>query len=151
MLNYDAIIFGSPTRFDNMGTSMKALWDRTSSLWMNGSLIGKVGAVFTSAASVHGGQETTAVSMMFPMLHHGMIIVGIPYSVPELTQTSSPYGPSRIVGSMADRPIEEVDKKVVQDLGKRVAEIANRLVIGKEHKEEEEAEIKAEDNSYKQR
>lgn len=145
--DYDAIIFGSPTRFGNMGAPMKALWDRTSSLWMNGSLIGKVGAVFTSAASVHGGQETTAVSMMFPMFHHGMIIVGVPYSVPELTQTGSPYGPSRIVGPMSNRPIEEIDKKVAQALGKRVAEISIRLTIGKEQKGEEEAKIKTEDSS----
>ena len=88
---HHAIIFGSPTRFGNMAAPMKPLWDMTSDLWMKGSLIGKVGAVFTSAASVHGGQETTAVSMMFPMLHHGMIIVGVPYSVPELTG-SGPYG-----------------------------------------------------------
>ncbi|HZC48314.1 MAG TPA: hypothetical protein VE244_04540 [Nitrososphaeraceae archaeon] len=122
---------------------MKALWDRTSSLWMNGSLIGKVRAVFTSAASVHGGQETTAVSMMFPMFHHGIIIVGIPYSVPELTQSGGPYGPSRIVGSMADMPIEEIDIKVAISLGKRVAEIASRLTVGKREEGEEEAKIKA--------
>ncbi len=84
---YAAIIFGSPTRFGNMAAPMKALWDGTSTLWVNGSLVGKVGAVFTSAASVHGGQENTAISMMFPMLHHGMIIVGVPYSVPELTES----------------------------------------------------------------
>ena len=94
---YDAIIFGSPTRFGNMAAQMKTLWDRTSRLWLNGSLIGKVGGVFTSASSVHGGQESTAISMMFPMLHHGMIIVGVPYSIPELTETGSPYSPSRIV------------------------------------------------------
>ena len=76
MPNFDAIVFGSPTRFGNMAAPMKALWDRTSDLWMKGSLIDKLGAVFTGAASVHGGQETTAISMMFPMPHHGMIIVG---------------------------------------------------------------------------
>jgi len=81
-----------------MASPMKAMWDGTSELWTNGSLIGKLGAVFTGAASVHGGQETTAVSMIFPMLHHGMIIVGVPYSVPELTESGSPYGPSWIVG-----------------------------------------------------
>ena len=89
MPNYDAIIFGSPTRFGNMAAPMKALWDRTSELWMKGSLIDKLGAVFTGAASVHGGQETTAISMMFPMLHHGMIILGVPYAVPELTEWKS--------------------------------------------------------------
>ena len=86
---YDAIIFGSPTRFGNMAAQMKTLWDRTSRLWLNGSLIGKVGGVFTSAASVHGGQESTAILMMFPMLHLGMIIAGVPYSIPELRERQS--------------------------------------------------------------
>jgi NAD(P)H dehydrogenase (quinone) len=127
MPNYDAIIFGSPTRFGNMAAPMKALWDRTSELWMNGSLIDKLGAVFTGAASVHGGQETTAISMMFPMLHHGMIIVGVPYAVPELTQSGSPYGPSRIVGPMSNKEITEADTKVARALGKRVSGLAQKL------------------------
>ncbi len=125
---YDAIIFGSPTRFGNMSSQMKTLWDRTSRLWLNGSLIGKVGGVFTSASSVHGGQETTAISMMFPMLHHGMIIVGVPYSIPELTETGSPYSPSRVVGPKADRPFDDNDIKVARGFGKRIAEITSRLV-----------------------
>ena len=126
--NYDAIIFGSPTRFGNMAAPLKALWDRTSKLWMEGALIGKLGAVFTGAASVHGGQETTAISMMFPMLHHGMIIVGVPYSVPELTQSGSPYGPSRIVGPMANKQINDADIRVARALGKRVTQIAQKIV-----------------------
>lgn len=125
--NFDAIIFGSPTRFGNMAAPLKALWDRTSKLWLDGSLIGKLGAVFTGAASVHGGQETTAISMMFPMLHHGMIIVGVPYSVPELTQSGSPYGPSRIVGPMANKQIDDADIKVARALGKRVTHLAQKL------------------------
>ena len=125
---YDAIIFGSPTRFGNMAAQMKTLWDRTSRLWLNGSLIGKVGGVFTSASSVHGGQESTAISMMFPMLHHDMIIVGIPYSIPELTETGSPYSPSRIVGPKADRPFEDKDIKVARGFGKRIADITSKLV-----------------------
>ncbi|CAN5325782.1 NAD(P)H:quinone oxidoreductase [soil metagenome] len=125
---HDAIIFGSPTRFGNMASPMKAMWDGTSELWTNGSLIGKLGAVFTGAASVHGGQETTAVSMMFPMLHHGMIIVGVPYSVPELTESGSPYGPSRIVGRLANNEIEDADIKVTRALGRRVAQIAQKFV-----------------------
>jgi NAD(P)H dehydrogenase (quinone) len=124
---HHAIIFGSPTRFGNMAAPMKALWDMTSDLWMKGSLRWKVGAVITSAASVHGGQETTAVSMMFPILHHGMIIVGVPYSVPELIGSGSPYGPSRIVGSLSTKKIEEADIKVAQALGKRVPEISRKL------------------------
>ena len=127
MPNYDAIIFGSPTRFGNMAAPMKALWDRTSGLWLKGSLIDKLGAVFTGAASVHGGQETTAISMMFPMLHHGMIIVGVPYAVPELTQSGSPYGPSRIVGTMSNQVITEADTKVARALGKRVSELSHKL------------------------
>ena len=127
MSNYDAIIFGSPTRFGNMAAPMKALWDRTSGLWLKGSLIDKLGAVFTGAASVHGGQETTAISMMFPMLHHGMIIVGVPYAVPELTQSGSPYGPSRIVGTMSNQVITEADTKVARALGKRVSELSHKL------------------------
>jgi NAD(P)H dehydrogenase (quinone) len=125
---HDAIIFGSPTRFGNMAAPMKSMWDMTSELWTNGSLIGKIGAVFTGAASVHGGQETTAVSMMFPMLHHGMIIVGVPYSVPELTESGSPYGPSRIVGILANKQIIEADVKVARALGRRVAEIAKKIM-----------------------
>jgi NAD(P)H dehydrogenase (quinone) len=126
--NYDGIIFGSPTRFGNMAAPLKALWDRTSKLWMDGALIGKLGAVFTGAASVHGGQETTAISMMFPMLHHGMIIVGVPYSVPELTQSGSPYGRSRIVGPMANKQINDADMRVARALGKRATQLAQKMV-----------------------
>jgi len=131
---YDAIIFGSPTRFGNMAAQMKTLWDRTSRLWLKGSLVGKIGGVFTSASSVHGGQESTAISMMFPMLHHGMIIVGVPYSIPELTETGSPYSPSRIVGPKADRPFDDKDVKVARGFGKRIAEITYKLVAGKDDK-----------------
>lgn len=127
MPNYDAIIFGSPTRFGNMSAQMKALWDRTSSLWLEGKLIGKVGGVFTGAASVHGGQETTAVTMMFPMLHQGMIIVGVPYSVKELSTSGSPYGPSGILGANADQ-LKEIDLVVAKAHGKRIAEITSKLI-----------------------
>jgi NAD(P)H dehydrogenase (quinone) len=128
MPRYDAIIFGSPTRFGNMAAPMKAMWDRTSKLWIDGSLIGKVGAVFTGASSVHGGQETTAISMMFPMFHHGMIIVGVPYSTPELVFSGSPYGPSRIVGALSNKEIDEADRKVARTLGKRVAELTKKMM-----------------------
>jgi NAD(P)H dehydrogenase (quinone) len=107
---------------------MKALWDITTDLWIKGSLIGKVGGVFTSASSVHGGQETTAVSMMFPMLHHGMIIVGVPYSVPELTHSGSPYGPSSIVGPLSNKKIEKADIQVARVFGKRIVEVTRKLV-----------------------
>jgi NAD(P)H dehydrogenase (quinone) len=125
---HDAIIIGSPTRFGNMAAPMKALWDITTDLWIKGSLIGKVGGVFTSASSVHGGQETTAVSMMFPMLHHGMIIVGVPYSVPELTHSGSPYGPSSIVGPLSNKKIEKADIQVARVFGKRIVEVTRKLV-----------------------
>ena len=110
-----------------MAAPLKALWDRTSKLWMDGALVGKVGAVFTGAASVHGGQETTAISMMFPMFHHGMIIVGVPYSVPELTQSGSPYGPSRIVEPMSNKQIDDADTRVARALGKRVTQLTQKL------------------------
>lgn len=125
---HDAIIIGSPTRFGNMAAPMKALWDLTSDLWMNGSLIGKVGGVFTSASSVHGGQETTAVSMMFPMLHHGMILVGVPYSEPELLNSGSPYGPSSIVGRLSNNAIRQADIQVARVFGKRIVEITRKLL-----------------------
>jgi NAD(P)H dehydrogenase (quinone) len=126
--HHDAIIFGSPTRFGNMAAQMKALWDLTSDLWMKGSLIGKVGGVFTSASSVHGGQETTAVSMMFPMMHHGMILVGVPYSEPELLNSGTPYGPSSIVGRLSNKAIREADMQVARVFGKPIVEIARKLL-----------------------
>jgi NAD(P)H dehydrogenase (quinone) len=126
--NNDAIIFGSPTRFGNMAAPMKTMWDGTTELWTSGSLVGKVGAVFTSAASVHGGQETTAVSMMFPMFHHGMILIGVPYSVEDLFASGSPYGPSRIVGRLANQEIQQADIRVARALGKRVAEVTKKFI-----------------------
>jgi NAD(P)H dehydrogenase (quinone) len=129
--NHDAIIFGSPTRFGNMAWPLKKLWDGTGKIWTNGSLIGKIGAVFTSATSVHGGQETTAISMMFPMLHHGMIILGVPYSVPELTESGSPYGPSRIVGPLSNKVIKDADIRVARALGKRVSEVTKKFLYSK--------------------
>lgn len=124
----DAIIFGSPTRFGNMAAPMKTMWDGTTELWTSGSLVGKIGAVFTSAASVHGGQETTAVSMMFPMFHHGMILIGVPYSVEDLIESGSPYGPSRIVGRLANQEIQQADIRVARALGKRVAEVTKKFI-----------------------
>jgi NAD(P)H dehydrogenase (quinone) len=125
---HDAIIIGSPTRFGNMAAPMKALWDITADLWIKGSLIGKVGGVFTSASSFHGGQETTAVSVMFPMFHHGIIIVGVPYSVPELSHSGSPYGPSSIVGPLSNKAIIEADIQVARVFGKRIVEITRKLL-----------------------
>jgi NAD(P)H dehydrogenase (quinone) len=124
------IAMGSPTRFGNMAAPLKYFWDGTGSLWMKGTLIGKPAALFTSTASLHGGQETTLISMMLPLLHHGMVIVGLPYSEPELTTTTSggtPYGASHVAGMTSDKPVTEEERKLCIALGKRLAETALKL------------------------
>lgn len=121
---------GSPTRFGNMAAPMKYFLDCTAGLWLKGALIGKPAAMFTSTGSMHGGQETTLVTMMLPLLHHGMIMVGLPYSEPELSSTSSggtPYGASHVGGAADDRPITEDERKLCIALGKRLAEISLKL------------------------
>jgi NAD(P)H dehydrogenase (quinone) len=129
----DAIIFGSPTRYGNMTAQMKQLFDSTASLWLNGELEGKIGAAFTSTASTHGGQETTLVTMMIPMLHLGMIIMGVPYSVRGMTHTEArggtPYGPSTIAGPRGELQPKEEDLFIARTLGQRVAEAANTLRV----------------------
>ena len=124
------LALGSPTRFGNMAAPMKYFWDSTSALWLKGTLCGKPAAVFTSTASLHGGQETTLVSMMLPLLHHGMLIVGLPYSAPELLTTTtggSPYGASHLAGAAADMPVSDEEKKLCLLLGRRLAETALKL------------------------
>lgn len=124
------IAIGSPTRFGNMAAPMKYFWDGTGELWMKGTLIGKPAAVFTSTASLHGGQETTLVSMMLPLLHHGMVIVGLPYSEAELATTSSggtPYGASHVAGMTSNAPVSEAERKLCIALGRRLAETALKL------------------------
>ncbi|MDX2163866.1 MAG: NAD(P)H:quinone oxidoreductase [Gammaproteobacteria bacterium] len=128
--NCDALILGSPTRFGNMAASLKYFLDSTSELWLAGSLVNKPAAVFTSTASMHGGQETTLMSMMMPLIHHGMIMVGIPYTESELTTTKeggTPYGASHLAGPDSKLPLSETEKKLCRALGKRVAEIAEKL------------------------
>lgn len=123
------LVLGSPTRFGNMAAPLKYFLDGTSSLWLNGSLIGKPAAVFTSTASLHGGQETTLLSMMLPLLHHGMVIAGLPYSHPELTATTSggtPYGASHHAGT-DNRPLTPEEITLCQALGQRVAVLARKL------------------------
>ncbi len=125
-----AVALGSPTRFGNMAAPMKHFWDSTGELWLKGRLSGKPAAVFTSTASLHGGQETTLISMMLPLLHHGMLIVGLPYSEPDLNATASggtPYGASHHAGSSAQRPITEHERRLCIALGRRLAEVALRL------------------------
>jgi NAD(P)H dehydrogenase (quinone) len=124
------LALGSPTRFGNMAAPMKYFWDSTSALWLKGALCGKPAAVFTSTASLHGGQETTLVSMMLPLLHHGMLIVGLPYSAPELLTTTTggtPYGASHLAGAAADLPVSDDEKKLCLLLGQRLAETALKL------------------------
>jgi NAD(P)H dehydrogenase (quinone) len=124
------IALGSPTRFGNMAAPMKYFLDGTSGLWLKGALIGKPAAVFTSSGSMHGGNESTLLTMMLPLLHHGAVIVGIPYSEPALGTTSSggtPYGASHIGGSLDDKPLTDEEKKLCLALGKRLAETALKL------------------------
>lgn len=124
------LALGSPTRFGNMAAALKYFLDGTSSLWLSGALVGKPAAVFTSTASLHGGQETTLVSMMLPLLHHGMLILGTPYSEPDLTTTHSggtPYGPSHYAGPDSKLPITDEEKRLCLALGKRLAETVLKL------------------------
>ena len=124
------IAVGSPTRFGNMAAPMKYFWDGTASLWMQNALVGKPAAVFTSTGSIHGGQESTLLSMLIPLMHHGMIIVGLPYSEPELGTTQeggTPYGASHFAGMANDRPVSETEKRLCMALGKRLAETALKL------------------------
>lgn len=124
------IALGSPTRFGNMAAPMKYFLDGTTSQWLKGSLIGKPAAVFTSTGSMHGGNESTLITMMLPLLHHGMLMVGLPYSEPELSSTNSggtPYGASHIGGTADDRPITEDERKLCMALGKRLAQTAIKL------------------------
>ena len=124
------LALGSPTRFGNMAAPMKHFWDGTGALWLRGALAGKPAAVFTSTSSLHGGQETTLLSMMLPLMHHGMIIVGLPYTAPELSTTESggtPYVASHVAGSASDRPVSDAEKSLCIALGRRLAAVALKL------------------------
>ena len=128
----DAIIFGTPTRFGNMAAQMRNFLDQTGGLWTRGALVGKVGSVFTSTSSQHGGQETTITSFHSTLLHHGMIIVGVPYTLPALSNMKeitggSPYGASTLTGSDGSRQPSENELEIARFQGRHVAEIANRL------------------------
>ncbi len=124
------LILGSPTRFGNMAAPMKHFLDGTGAEWASGALVGKPGAVFTSTASMHGGQESTLLSMMIPLLHHGMVLVGIPYTEPSLSSTrdgGTPYGASHVAGP-DDRPqASETERTLARALGRRIAELALKL------------------------
>jgi len=124
------LIMGSPTRFGNMAAPLKYFIDSTASLWLNGSLIDKPAAVFTSTSSLHGGQETTLLSMLLPLLHQGMIAVGLPYSEDALNTTQgggTPYGASHWAGTEGDKALNQDETTLCQALGRRVAKLAQRL------------------------
>ena len=124
------LLLGSPTRFGNMAAPLKYFLDQTSDLWMAGDLIGKPAGLFTSSASLHGGQESTLLSMMIPLLHHGMLVTGIPYSEKGLMQTrtgGTPYGASHVAGIDNSAVLSDDEKQLAQALGKRVAEVALTL------------------------
>lgn len=130
-----AIALGSPAYFGNMAAPMKAFWDRTSPLWLSGVLVGKPAAVFTSSSSLHGGQESTLLSMMLPLLHHGMVLIGLPYTEAALTHTRSggtPYGASHVAGANNDQPLWRDEQLLCQALGERLAKIARQLVLNRE-------------------
>jgi NAD(P)H dehydrogenase (quinone) len=124
------LALGSPTRFGNMAAPLKHFIDGTSLLWQRGALAGKPACVFTSTGTMHGGQETTLISMMLPLLHHGMLVMGIPYTQAELSATrggGTPYGPSHVAGIADDQAVSEVERTLCIAQGKRLAEIAVRL------------------------
>jgi NAD(P)H dehydrogenase (quinone) len=126
----DGLALGSPTRFGNMAAAMKYFWDGTSAQWLAGTLAGKPACVFTSTGSLHGGQESTLLSMMLPLLHHGMLLLGLPYTHPELMTTASggsPYGASHWAGLNGDRQLSEDSRNLTIALGKRLAQTALKL------------------------
>lgn len=123
------LVLGSPTRFGNMAAPLKYFIDQTSGLWLSGAMIDKPAAVFTSSASLHGGQESTLLSMMLPLLHHGMVMVGLPYSERGLMTTAgggTPYGASHVAGAKADRAPDATELELCRALGTRVAQWSSR-------------------------
>ena len=126
----DGLVLGAPTHFGNMPAALKHFIDNTSPLWMSGALAGKPAGVFTASTSLHGGQETTLLTMMLPLLHHGMLIVGLPYTQVELLRTrtgGTPYGASRLTDDLEAHPLSEEERTLCLTLGRRVAETAHRL------------------------
>lgn len=132
LADYDAIVFGTPTRFGNMCGQMRNFLDQTGALWAKGALIGKVGSVFVSTASQHGGQETTITSFHTTLFHHGMVVVGVPYSAPELTNMTeisggTPYGASTLANGDGSRQPSDNELAIARVQGRHVAEIAAKL------------------------
>ena len=135
----DGLLLGTPTRYGNMTAQMKRLIDSTASLWLEGALEGRPVGLFTSTATTHGGQETTLLTMMPPLLHLGMIIVGVPYSTPGMLHTDgrggTPYGASTVAGPKNELKPTPEDLSIAEALGKRVAEIAAKLRQGKNNRQ----------------
>lgn len=126
----DGLALGSPTRFGNMAAPMKYFWDGTSAHWLSGTLVGKPACVFTSTGTLHGGQESTLLSMMLPLLHHGMLLLGVPYTEPQLMTTKTggtPYGASHWSGANGGQAISEETRALTIALGRRLAETAKKL------------------------
>ena len=124
------LALGSPTRFGNMAAPMKYFLDGTGAQWLSGTMINKPAAVFTSTSSLHGGQETTLLTMMLPLLHHGMLLVGLPYSEPDLLRTrtgGTPYGATHLSGPESDQPMSDEEQRLCVALGRRLATVARSL------------------------
>lgn len=131
LANCSGLALGSPTRFGNMAAPLKYFLDGTGDLWLSGALSGKPAGAFTSTGSLHGGQETTLLTMMIPLLHHGMVLTGIPYTEQALNQTASggtPYGPSHWAGTGEQKPLTDHEKAICQTLGHRIAQLSHKLL-----------------------
>lgn len=124
------LALGSPVRFGNMAAPMKYFWDGTVTAWQNGTLVGKPACVFTASGSQHGGNETTLISMMLPLLHHGMLLIGLPYTEPDLNTTNTggtPYGPSHISGASGNPVLSESESRLAFNQGQRLANLVKKL------------------------
>lgn len=124
------LALGSPARFGNMAAPMKYFWDSTVAAWQNGTLVGKPACVFTASSSQHGGNETTLLSMMLPLLHHGMLVIGLPYTEPELSITTTggtPYGPSHISGANGNPALSDSESRLAFIQGQRLANLVQKL------------------------
>lgn len=130
LVECDGLALGSPVRFGNMAAPMKYFWDGTIAAWQNGSLVGKPACVFTSSGSLHGGNETTLISMMLPLIHHGMLIMGIPHTekgLSETTQGGTPYGASHVAGLTGNATLSDIESRLAFVQGQRLANLAIKL------------------------
>ena len=130
LAHYDAIIVGTPTRFGNMAAPMKYFWDGTLAAWQNGTLVGKPACVFTSSGSQHGGNESTLLSMTLPLMHHGMLVMGLPFTEPDVHHTrqgGTPYGASHVAGADGSPALSETESRLAFAQGRRLANIALKL------------------------